>query len=206
MPSPKVIVMRGDPTDNNALLFFEGYNSVLSPLFANKTYKDVANPAGTWTPTTAANEFETAFTANPGVNSAVIPNDENAAPIITYLISHGVKPDTFPITGQDATLTGLDNILSGYQCGTVYKPVYKEAQAAVALALYERAGKKAPNGLLNGSVTDPINKKAVPSVLEVPEWVTPSNMKATIVKDNFVPTAQLCAGSYAADCTKYGIS
>jgi len=203
--SPKVIVMRGDPTDNNALLFFTGYNSILSPLFANKTYTDVANPAGTWTPTTAANEFETAFTANPGVNSAVIPNDENAAPIITYLESHGVKPDTFPITGQDATLTGLDNILAGYQCGTVYKPVYKEAQAAVALALYERAGKKAPSGLLNGTVTDPINKKSVPSVLEVPEWVTTSNMKSTIVKDNFVPTSQLCAGSYAADCTKYGI-
>ena len=87
----------------------------------------------------------------------------------------------------------------------MYKPVYKEAQAAVALALYERAGKAAPKGLLNGTVTDPIDKKSVPSVLETPEWVTPTNMKATIVKDNFVPTAQLCAGQYKADCTKYGI-
>ncbi len=204
--SPKVIVMRGDPTDNNALLFFQGYDSVLSPLFAKKTYTDVANPAGTWTPTTAANEFETAFTANPGVNSAVIPNDENAAPIITYLQSHGVKPDTFPITGQDATLTGLDNILAGYQCGTVYKPVYLEAQAAVALAMYLRAGKAAPAGLLNGHTTDPLNKRSVPSVLETPEWVTTANMKSTVVKDGFVPVAQLCASSFKADCTKYGIS
>ncbi len=203
--SPKVIVMRGDPTDNNALLFFQGYNSVLAPLFKSGAYKDVANPAGTWTPTTAANEFQTAFTANPGVNSAVIPNDENAAPIITYLKSHGVKPNTFPITGQDATLTGLDNILAGYQCGTVYKPIYKEAQAAVALALYLRAGKPAPKSLLNGTVTNPINHKTVPSVLETPTWVTTANMKSTIIKDNFVPASQLCSGQYASACKKFGI-
>jgi len=203
---PDVIVMRGDPTDNNALLFYTGYyNDVLASYFKSGAYKLAATPAGTWTPTTAASEFETAFTANPGVNAAVIPNDENAAPIITYLESHGVKPDTFPITGQDATLTGLDNILAGYQCGTVYKPIYLEAQAAVALAMFERAGKAAPSGLLNGTVTDPINHKVVKSVLDVPEWVTTANMKATVIKDKFVPTAQLCSGSYAADCTKYGI-
>ena len=68
------------------------------------------------------------------------PNDENAAPIITYLKSQGVKPHTFPVTGQDATLIGLQNIISGYQCGTVYKPVFLEAQAAAALAMYLRAG------------------------------------------------------------------
>jgi D-xylose transport system substrate-binding protein len=203
--SPKVIVMRGDPTDNNALLFAQGYLSVLNPLFHSGQYKEVAQPAGTWTPTTAASEFQTAFTANSTANSAVIPNDENAAPIITYLQSHGVKPNTFPITGQDATLTGLDNILAGYQCGTVYKPIYREAQAAVALAMYLRAGKTAPKSLLNGSVVDPLNHKTVPSVLETPTWVTTANMKATIIKDNFVPKKQLCAGNFAADCTKAGI-
>ena len=55
-----------------------------------------------------------------------------------------MAPKTFPTTGQDATLTGLDNMLAGYQCGTVYKPIFLEAQSAVALALYLRAGKKPP--------------------------------------------------------------
>ena len=59
---------------------------------------------------------------------------------------------TFPITGQDATLTGLQNIISGYQCGTVYKPIYLEAQAAVALAMYLRAGVTPPTTLVNGTV------------------------------------------------------
>ena len=204
---PNVIVMRGDPTDNNASLFYQGYyNDVLASKFKSGAYTLVANTAGTWTPSTAQTEFEQAYTAHPNANSAVIPNDENGAPIITYLKAHGVKPMTFPTTGQDATLTGLQNILNGYQCGTVYKAVYKEAQAAVALALYLRANKTAPTSLLNGTTTDPTNKASRPSVLLTPVWVTTKNMNSTIIADKFVPKSQLCSGSYAADCKKYGIN
>ncbi len=203
---PQVVVMRGAVTDNNAALFADGYNGVLKPYFSSGKYKLVASPAGTWTPTVALTEFTGALTAHSNINSAVIPNDENGAPIITYLQSHGVKANTFPTTGQDATLTGLQNVLSGYQCGTVYKPIYLEAQAGIALALYLRAGKTAPSSLLNATTTDPTTKSSVPSVYLTPEWVTPANMKDTIVKDNFVPTAQLCAGKYKAACSKAGIS
>jgi D-xylose transport system substrate-binding protein len=206
--NPQVIVMRGDPTDNNATLFYQGYyNEVLAPLFKSGKWTAVAKPAGTWDPPTAATEFEAAFTAHKNANAALIPNDENGAPIITYLKGHGVKAGSFPTTGQDATLTGLQNVLSGYQCGTVYKPIYKEAQAAVALAVYLRAGKTPPSSLLNGT-TDDINEhnKPVPSVLLQPEWVTTANLNATVIKDNFVPATQLCAGSYAAECKKAGIS
>jgi D-xylose transport system substrate-binding protein len=203
---PNVVVMHGDVTDNNATLFAQGYNGVLQPLFSSGKYTLIARPAGTWKPPIALTEFEGAFTAHSNTNSALIPNDENAAPIITYLQSHGVKAKSFPTTGQDATLTGLQNILSGYQCGTVYKPIYLEAQAAVSLALYLRAGKKAPSSLLNSSVTDPQTHNAVPSVLLTPIWVTPANMKDTIVKDNFVPTATLCAGKFSAGCKAAGIS
>ena len=205
--SPQVIVMRGDPTDNNATLFYQGYyDGVLKSLFASGKWKDLANPAGTWDPPTAATEFQQAYTAHKGANAALIPNDENGAPIITYLKSHGVKPNTFPTTGQDATLTGLQNILSGYQCGTVYKAIYKEAQAAAALAIYLRAGKTPPSSLLNGSTEDINEHKPVPSVLLQPEWVTSKNMNATVIADKFVPATQLCSGSYAAACKKAGIS
>ena len=203
---PNVVVMHGDVTDNNATLFAQGYNGVLQSYFSSGKYTLVARPAGTWKPPIALTEFEGAFTAHSNTNSALIPNDENAAPIISYLQSHGVKAKTFPTTGQDATLTGLQNVLSGYQCGTVYKPIYLEAQAAVSLALYLRAGKTAPSALLNSSVTDPTTHNSVPSVLLTPLWVTPTNMKDTIVKDNFVPTSALCSGKYAADCKAAGIT
>jgi D-xylose transport system substrate-binding protein len=203
---PQVVVMHGAATDNNATLFAQGYDTVLAPYFSSGKYKLVTKTADTWMPPDALTEFEGAYTAHPNINAAVIPNDETGAPIIAYLQSHGVKAKTFPTTGQDATLTGLQNVLSGYQCGTVYKPIYLEAQAAVALALYLRAGKTAPSTLVNATSTDPTNGNKVPSVLLTPEWVTPSNMVDTIVKDKFVPTAQLCAGKYAADCKAAGIT
>jgi D-xylose transport system substrate-binding protein len=203
---PQVMVMRGAPTDNNATLFAQGYLAVLNPLFSAKTYTDVANPAGTWDPPTALTEFEAAYTAHPSINAVLMPNDENGAPIIHYLQTKGIKAGTFPVTGQDATLTGLQNVISGYQCGTVYKPIYLEAQAAVALAMYLRAGVTPPSSLVNGQAEDVTSKVEVPSILEQPEWVTPSTVNSTVIKGGFVPASQLCAAPYAADCTKYGIS
>jgi D-xylose transport system substrate-binding protein len=205
--SPKVIVMRGDPTDNNATLFADGYDAVMAPYFANKTWADVANPAGTWTPTVALSEFQAAYTKNPSANAVLMPNDENGAPIIHFLQTKGIKAMTFPVTGQDATLTGIQNIISGYQCGTVYKPIYLEAQAAVALAMYLRAGVTPPSTLVNGTVKDIDESNfPVPSILETPEWVTAQTVESTVVKDGFVPAAQICTSTFAADCTKYGIS
>jgi D-xylose transport system substrate-binding protein len=203
---PNVLVMKGAPTDNNATLFAQGYLGVLNPLFSSGKYVNVGEPAGTWDPPTAESEFQQAYTAHKNINSVLTPNDENAAPIITYLQRKGIKAKTFPVTGQDATLVGLQNILSGYQCGTVYKPIYLEAQAAVALAMYARAGKTPPSALVNGSTTDSTSQKAVPSVLLTPEWVTTTNMNSTVIADQFVPAQQLCVGQYAADCKTAGIS
>ncbi len=202
---PQLIVMKGAPTDNNATLFAQGYDAVLAPKFSSG-WKDVSNPAGTWDPPTALSEFQQQYTAHPNINAALIPNDENGAPIIHYLTNKGIKPKTFPTTGQDATLTGLQNILTGYQCGTVYKPIYLEAQAAAALALYTRAGIAAPASLANGSTQDTTAKVAVKSALLPPTWVTTTNMNSTVIADKFVPASQLCAGKYAKPCAAAGIS
>ena len=170
--NPQVTVMHGATTDNNATLFAQGYDAVLKPLFASGKWTDVSNPPGTWTPDVALSEFQQTYTAHKNINAALIPNDENGAPIIHYLQGQGIKAKTFPTTGQDATLTGLDNILSGYQCGTVYKPIYEEAQAAAALAIFVRDNVTPPTTLVNGSTPDTTSKVSVPSVLLKPEWVT----------------------------------
>ena len=112
-----------------------------------------------------------------------------------------------------ATRDILQAIVAGYQCGTVYKPIYLEAQAAVALAMYLRAGKTAPHSLLNGTTADvQEHNKAVPSALLTPTWVTGSNIETTVVKDKFVPVSQICKGTFdgsgvslAAGCAKLHI-
>ena len=203
---PNVLVMKGDPTDNNATLFAQGYLGVLNPFFSSGKYVKVGEPAGTWTPSVALSEFQQNFTAHKNINSVLVPNDANAAPIIHYLQTKGVKAKTFPVTGQDATTIGLQNILAGYQCGTAYKPIYLEAQAAAALAMYLRAGQKPPAALVNGSTNDSKSNTAVPSVLLTPKWVTTANMASTVVADKFVTVAQLCVGQYTQLCKTAGIS
>jgi D-xylose transport system substrate-binding protein len=203
---PQVVVMHGAVTDNNATLFAQGYDGVINPYFHNHKWTAVAHTAGTWSAPTAETEFQAVYTAHPNTNAALIPNDATGAPIITYLQSLHVKPKTFPTTGQDASLTGLQNTLSGYQCGTVYKPIYLEAQAAVALALYLRAGARPPASLVNGNTTDTTANVKVPSVLATPTWVTTKNMNSTVIKDNFVPASQLCTGQYASECSAAGIT
>ena len=204
---PNVLVMKGDPTDNNATLFAQGYLGVLDPLFANKSYTLVGIPAGTWTPSVAVSEFQQQYTAHKNINAVLTPNDENAAPIIHYLqTTLHVQPKTFPVTGQDATQVGLQNILAGYQCGTVYKPIDIEAQAAVALAMFLRAGKTPPAALVNGTTKDTKAAVSVPSVLLKPEWVTTTNMNSTVIADGAIKASALCVGAYAADCKAAGIS
>jgi D-xylose transport system substrate-binding protein len=201
--SPQIIEMKGDPTDNNATLFAQGYDKIIAQ---NSSWKVLAKPGGTWDPPTALNEFTQALTANSSANGAIIPNDANAAPIINYLQKHGVKAKTFPTTGQDGSSVGLQNILAGYQCGTVYKPIYLEAQAAAAVAIYVRAGKTPPSDLVNGQTEDSQAKTQVPSVLLTPVWVTTANMASTIIKDGAVKASDICTKALKSACQAAGIN
>jgi len=202
---PNILIMDGDPADNNAKLFAQGYNGVLQPFFDDGTYVKVGEPAGTWDPPTAQTTFEQQFTAHPNINAVVTPNDDNANAVIAALKTKKIPPDTFPTTGQDASVSGLQNILKGYQCGTVYKPIQFEAQAAAALALYLRAGLDPPSTLVNSTTKDTTLNADIKSVLAKPIWVTSQNMADTVVKDGTLTAADICAGPVASACAKAGI-
>ena len=201
---PEVLVMDGDPTDNNATLFSQGYHTVLDPKFSAGTYSKVAEPAGTWDNQKALTNFQQAYTAHSDINAVVTPNDGVANAVVSGLKTLNIPAKKVPTTGQDATLQGLQNILSDYQCMTVYKPIYLEAQAAAALSLFLRAGQKPSSALVNKTTNNKTTD--VPSVLLTPVSVNAQNMNATVVKDGFVQTSQLCAGSYAAACKAAGIT
>lgn len=201
---PQVLEMDGDPTDNNATQFAQGYNSVLNPKYKSKTFVKVGEPAGTWDNQKALTNFEQQFTAHPNINAVLAANDGVANSVISSLKNNQVPAKKVPTTGQDATLQGLQNVLTDYQCMSVYKPIYTEAQAAVAVAMYLRAGQKPPSSLVNGKSNNKVT--SVPSVLLTPITVNPQNMASTVIKDKFVSAADLCAGSVAAACTAAGIT
>ena len=118
----------------------------------------------------------------------------------------GVKARTIPTTGQDATIQGMENILQGYQCGSVYKAVYLEAQDAVALATNLRAGQTPPSSLVNSTTSPPKGAWLDPAGLAAdPVWVNASNMNDTVISDKFIDAAALCTAVGQKLCTDAGI-
>ncbi|TMK50769.1 MAG: sugar ABC transporter substrate-binding protein [Actinobacteria bacterium] len=206
---PAVFELDGSPTDNNATLFAQGYNTVLKTHFDDGSYTKVGEQAvPAWNNDTAQTIFTQQYTAHKNINAVVSANDGLGNSVINVLKNNKIAAKTVPVTGQDATLQGMQNVLSGYQCGSVYKPIFLETQAAAALAIYLRASQTPPAALLNGKTTDTgvTPNVDVPSVLLTPVWVTTANMGSTVVADKFVDKAQLCAGAFAAMCTSAGIS
>jgi D-xylose transport system substrate-binding protein len=108
-----------------------------------------------------------------------------------------------PVTGQDATVQGLQNILAGDQCMTVYKAIKQEADAAAALAIALAKGEKPTTA--TGTTKDPESGASVPSVLLTPKSITKETVK-DVVADAFVTKDALCTGTFAKLCTDNGIS
>jgi D-xylose transport system substrate-binding protein len=214
---PQVYVLNGgEDTDPNAISFATGYNQVVWGKAAKTVAAGATNSLGYklvgenfapgWDNTKGGTIFQQAFTANPKINATIEANDGLANSVITVLKGAGVKPRTVPTTGQDATAQGMAWILEGYQCGSVYKQFYKEAQDAVALATILLAGDKPPAALLNGKTVDPANSNiSEPASLLTPVWVTQANMESTVVKDGFDTAATICALTGPSLCTKNGI-
>ncbi len=204
---PQVLELNGAPTDNNATLFAQGYDAVLKSYYSNGTYKKVNELAvPNWDNQQALTMFQQQYTAHSNINAVVTANDGLGNAVVSGLKSASVPAKKVPTTGQDATLQGMENILQGYQCMSVYKPIYLEAQAAVALATYLRAGQTPPSALVNGKTEDTKSSTQVPSVLLVPISVDAKNMNSTVIKDGFVSASQLCAAVGQSVCTQNGIT
>ncbi|MBV9099831.1 MAG: substrate-binding domain-containing protein [Candidatus Dormibacteraeota bacterium] len=216
--SPKIFELDGgEDTDPNAISFAQGYNTVL---WGNTTTPENAGTTNSmgytlvgdqitpgWVNATGGTIFQQQFTAHPEINATVEANDGLANAVVTDLKNAGVGAKKIPTTGQDATLQGMENILQGYQCGSVYKAIYLETQDAVALATILRAGATPPSALVNGT-TKPANGASgneQPASLLTPKWVDTSNMASTVIADKFISASALCQAVTAAVCQQYNI-
>jgi D-xylose transport system substrate-binding protein len=215
--SPKVFTLDGGTdSDPNAVSFAQGYNQVVwgnntVPQTPGKTNNGMTlvgdQPAPGWNNSAGQTIFQQQFTAHPEINSTIEANDGLGNAVIHVLKNKGVKANTIPTTGQDATLQGMENVLTGFQCGSVYKAVYLEAQDAVALATVLRAGATPPSALVNGTTSPPSGTQGnqQPASLLTPVWVDKTNMANTVIKDKFVSASALCSAVTAAVCQANGI-
>jgi D-xylose transport system substrate-binding protein len=198
---PVIAELNGSQTDNNATLFKQGYDGVLKPKYDSGDFvKGPDQWVPDWDNAQAGTIFEQMLTGNPNIKGVLAANDGLGNAAITVLKKQNLNGKV-PVTGQDATVQGLQNILSGDQCMTVYKAVKKEADAASELAISLAKGE---NKTTNQKVHDPEGNRDVPSVLLDPVAIYKDNVKA-VVDDNYVKATDLCTAAFAATCTQLGI-
>ena len=199
-----IVLINGDPTDNNAALFKQGYVEGLKPKVDAGDYKVVGDQTGKWDANIAGTAFEQLYTQNGGkVDGVVSANDTMAGGIIARLKANKLNGKV-PVTGQDASVAGLQAVLAGDQCMTVYKAIKKEADAASKLAIALISGQDA-SSLADATVRDTVLNTDVPSALEEPTAIYLDNVKS-VIDDGFQKAADICTAEYAAACAKAGIS
>jgi D-xylose transport system substrate-binding protein len=200
---PVVAYLNGSPTDNNATLFKQGYDSVLKPKFDDGSYvKGPEQSVADWDNAVGGTLFEQMLTENKEIKGVLAANDGLGNAVIEVLKKNKLNGKV-PVTGQDATVQGLQNILAGDQCMTVYKAIKQEAEAAAGLAI--ALAKQETPTTATGTIKDPESGKDVKSVLLTPKTITKESVK-DVIADGFVTKEAVCTGAFAAMCTEAGIS
>ena len=208
--TPRVVMLNGGEEDNNSFLFRQGYAETVEARVDAGDWELVADQhVPGWDNQEAQTIMEQILTsANNEVDAVFAANDGLANSAINALEAAGVEGA--PVSGQDATVAGIQNILLGKQTMTVYKPIEAEAEVAAAVALALRAGEdlegveaEAEFSLIgipaaDGQPTDsPEGEGVVPYFALVPIGVTEENIADTVIADNFRTVEEVCAGQTA---------
>jgi D-xylose transport system substrate-binding protein len=196
--TPQVVLLNGSPTDNNATLFKEGYVSIAGPRFEAGDWNLVDDQAvPDWDNQQALVIYEQILTAAGGnVDATFAANDGLASSVISARKSQGLP--AHPVSGQDATVAGIQNILAGDQTMTVYKPIKLEADAAAEAAIALLNGED-PAALANGETINN-GQGEVPFIKLTPVAVTADNIADTVIADGFRTWEEICVGDFEQFC------
>ena len=194
-----IIYLNGSPTDNNATLFSAGAHSVLDGMSNYTVVGEQAVPD--WDNDEAAVIFQQLYTAADGnVDGVLAANDGLGGAVISILEGAG-QAGKVPVTGQDATVEGLQNILAGRQCMTVYKSATLEANALAEAAIALASGEEAET---TGTVEDSEGDREVPSILLEPQSINIDNVQS-VIDDGGQKAEDVCAGEFADLCAEHGV-
>jgi len=203
----RIVELNGGEEDNNSFLFKAGYDATVQERVEAGDWELVADQhVPGWDNAEAQTIMEQILVdVDNGVDAVFAANDGLAASAINALEAAGVGP--VPVSGQDATAVGMQNVLLGKQTMSVYKPIEAEAAVAAAVALALRAGEDITAidpgfdfsviGIeaATGQPTDsPEGEGVVPYFGLVPIGVTADNIADTVIADGFRTIEEICVG------------
>lgn len=192
-PGANLAMINGAQTDNNALQFREGVLTALQPLIGSKKINLVFDQyTPNWDSARAQSSMEEILAQqNNNVQIAYVANDGLANRVIAALRAQNLDGRVL-VTGQDATVTGIQNILTGDQAMTVYKPIAKEARVTAKLVAALSNGTD-PGALVNAQIALKSGGQLA-SVLLDPISVDKSNIQKTVIADGYLTREQICNG------------
>jgi len=200
--TPVIAELNGSPDDNNATQFKSGYDEYLADWYDDGTFrKGPDQSVPDWQPVEAEKIFAQMLSQRPDIGGVLAANDGLAGAVIKVLTKHKLNGKV-PVTGQDASVPGLQALLSGDQCMTVYKPIQPEAAtlAKLAGALFRKERPRVP-----GKTKDPASGAYVPTVSIDPSTITVDTID-TVVEQNFASVRDICTPDYARLCHRYGLT
>jgi len=192
---PVVAELNGGQTDNNSYLFKGGYDSILNPLYKRGIFKkgpDQFTPG--WDNQKAGTIFEQMLIkTNNNIQAVAAANDGLANAVVVALKARGLKP--IPLSGQDATGQGVQNIISGWQTMTVWKDtrVLAARSAAAAVALLKGQTPKTTGTVANGA-------KRLPAFIIAPVSIDKTNFRQLF--NGYLKRSEVCVGDYKKYCLK----
>ncbi|OIK07963.1 sugar ABC transporter substrate-binding protein [Streptomyces monashensis] len=200
--SDKIVMVNGSPTDPNAKQFKQGALSELTGKVTIAASYDTTD----WKPENAEANMTKAIGEIGKNNIAGVysANDDMAGGVIKALEAAGVT-QLPPITGQDASLEGVQRVVAGEQYMSVYKSYPDEAQAAAQMAVARVQGKDIQFDALTQDKVDSPTAKSIPAKLIQPIALTKSNIKSTVVADGIYTVDDICTVKFKAACTAIGL-
>jgi D-xylose transport system substrate-binding protein len=192
---PVVAELWGCECDTNAAWFKSGNDDILNPLFKSGTItKGPQQFVPAWSANGEANGVfaQMLVKTNNKIDGVVAANDNIAGAVVAQLKAKHLKP--IPLSGQDATVEGAQYIISGWQTGTVYKPVPLQAAAAAKAAIALLRGNKPATTTMRNN-----GKKNVPTVALTPSWITKRNINK-LYQDRFIKKSDVCVGQFKKYC------
>ncbi|MBT8166367.1 MAG: substrate-binding domain-containing protein, partial [Acidimicrobiia bacterium] len=202
--TPQIVMLNGGPTDNNATLFRQGYFETVEAKVADGSWELAAEQAVPgWDNQEAQtimdqilvsidNNVDAIFAANDGLGNSAANAVENAG------------LGQVPISGQDATAAGMQNLLLGRQLMSVYKPIKNEAGVAAAAALALARGESLDSvtsefDFVSGTINNGTND--IPFFALTPIGVTADNIAETVIADGFRTVEEICTDEVVANAT-----
>jgi D-xylose transport system substrate-binding protein len=186
-PEGKYALIPGSKYDNNAQRIFLGQMNVLQPYMESGDIQVVYSEfTEAWTAAEGELHTKRILEQNPDITAIIAGSDAITNGVLKVLKENGLESKVF-VTGQDAEIVNVKNVMNGTQTCDILKPLKEMAQVTAELAM-DIAQEKP---ITIKFITESNGKSLVKSVLLEAIVVNKNNVQSTVISSGFHTAAEL---------------